>query len=479
MALITGRCSRCNQVIQLEGSGKVGFCSFCGSKIGVEEAKLSYEKLQREQNITVSATTPDGVESTFAEANAALGNGKYDLAHKLFGEILAGEAGNVKAQWGSILAKTHNLKHSAIRNLDDYAYTEAKALFDTGNAAIEPEWSATYWEALDGSCRMSVESVDPRVFLELKIYQWYPNSNTFLYPISKDFNIQPILDKELLTEWRKMSEALPPDKQDGFNELCESCCRRIREYFQSGFANMAEVRNGDLSRLMGTWMLKLTTGAQKNEVLSFTQNPAGVPHMEAYRTAVNGYDYYRYIKVDENNRVTAAEQRHFPSATGLGGDFLHLDASSPVLGLMAVYEYILILPTALYSRTEPNKIPNHGRAVAFIEKCRTMPCFARSENLKNTFQMKPIAENHESGEPSKKMKHCYIATAVYGDIEAPEVCRLRRYRDESLIHSRPGRLFVKLYYKFSPKLAQRLSPEGRFSRCIRRMLDVFVKRLGD
>jgi hypothetical protein len=108
-----------------------------------------------------------------------------------------------------------------------------------------------------------------------------------------------------------------------------------------------------------------------------------------------------------------------------------------------------------------------------------MPCFFRSENLKNTYQMRPISENHETADPSKKMRSCYIASAVYGDADAPEVCRLRRFRDESLNNSRIGRRLCALYYKLSPRFAMKMSPSGPFSRMIRRALDGFVRRLGD
>jgi hypothetical protein len=147
------------------------------------------------------------------------------------------------------------------------------------------------------------------------------------------------------------------------------------------------------------------------------------------------------------------------------------------MALMAVYEYIMVLPNALYSRTEPQKIPGNGRALTYIEKCRVMPCFFRSEVLKNTYQMRPISENHDTADPSKKMRSCYIATAVYGDADAPEVCRLRRFRDESLNTSRIGRRFCALYYRLSPPLAARMSPSGRFSRTVRRVLDAFIRRL--
>jgi hypothetical protein len=481
MALVTGKCLQCGYVIQMEGTEKSGFCTFCGIRLSVEKAVERYNQELGKSDSVKAAESPKvpSKDATLSEAQGALSSSHFELAVKLFGEVLAGDQENTQARWGTILAKTKNLTPMVIRNTDDYALSDANALFAKGVTGVEPAWRGQYWDAFDESCRMSVESVDPRVFLELRIYQWYPQSNTFLYPISKDFNIQPILDKELWADWNKMLEALPEEKREALRELCNNCCRRIREYFLSGFANMEELQNGDLSRLMGTWHLKRTTGVVKTEVLSFSQNPVGVPHLETFRTSVNGYDYYRYIKVDPNNRITAEEHRHFPSSAGIGGDFARPGSDTHIFGLMAVYEYVLILPTALYQRAEPNNIPGFGRAQVFTEKCRTTPCFIRSENLKHVYQIRPIADNHETGEQSKKMSNCYIATAVYGGIEAPEVRRLRRWRDETLNKSRFGRRVCALYYKFSPRLARKLSPSGAASRAVRRVLDMFVKRLGD
>jgi hypothetical protein len=455
----------------------------CGARIPVANAVMLYDQnLNKEQKPVSSAPASSSFsiskEGSMAEAQSALSRGHFELAAKLFNEVLVKEPVDVQARWGYILSITKNLTPVNLRDPEDFALSDAVKLFTPGAYVFDKSWQDSYWEAYEACCRMTVESTDPRVFLELEIYKWYPNSNTFLYPISKDFDIQPIMDKELWANWNKMMEALAPEKKEPIVEIGEGICRRIKEYFLSGFSNMTEIRNGDLSRLMGIWRLKLTTGVIKTDVLKFSQNEAGVPHMEGYRTAVNGYDYYRYIKVDQTNRITAKEHRHFPSATGLGGDFYSLDGTTQIMGLMAVYEYIMILPTAMYSRTEPQKIPGHGRALSYIEKCKVMPCFFRSDNLRNTYQMRPISENHETADPSKKMRSCYIATAVYGDINAPEVCRLRRFRDESLNNSRFGRRLSALYYKHSPSLAARLSPNSAVSRVIRRALDFFVRRLG-
>lgn len=76
-----------------------------------------------------------------------------------------------------------------------------------------------------------------------------------------------------------------------------------------------------------------------------------------------------------------------------------------------------------------------------------------------------------------KSEGCYIATAVYGSYDAPEVMTLRRFRDEVLAQSCFGRWFIRTYYRFSPPVAERLKNAGRINRFVRSILDKWVQRL--
>lgn len=72
---------------------------------------------------------------------------------------------------------------------------------------------------------------------------------------------------------------------------------------------------------------------------------------------------------------------------------------------------------------------------------------------------------------------CYIATAVYNSYDAPEVRCLRRFRDEVLSTSIFGRLFISLYYFFSPPIAEWLKKTRRINMAVRKILDKVVMRL--
>lgn len=72
---------------------------------------------------------------------------------------------------------------------------------------------------------------------------------------------------------------------------------------------------------------------------------------------------------------------------------------------------------------------------------------------------------------------CYIATAVYGSYAHPQVKRLRRYRDEVLLQSVGGKIFVKIYYKISPPLAKHLAKATVINKMVKSLLETWLKRL--
>ena len=84
-----------------------------------------------------------------------------------------------------------------------------------------------------------------------------------------------------------------------------------------------------------------------------------------------------------------------------------------------------------------------------------------------------------SEQTTTKSGGCYIATAVYGSYDCPQVWTLRRYRDYDLARTRRGRAFIKTYYAISPKMVELFGDSELFKRLWRTLLDFLIKQCRD
>jgi len=72
---------------------------------------------------------------------------------------------------------------------------------------------------------------------------------------------------------------------------------------------------------------------------------------------------------------------------------------------------------------------------------------------------------------------CYIATAVYGSYDCPEVWTLRRFRDNELSNLWLGRWFIRIYYAVSPKIVELFGNKKWFSKLWKPIINKIVHKL--
>ena len=74
---------------------------------------------------------------------------------------------------------------------------------------------------------------------------------------------------------------------------------------------------------------------------------------------------------------------------------------------------------------------------------------------------------------------CFIATAAYGSPLAEEIDVLRNWRDDYLLQSELGRIFVAIYYNLSPPIANHVRVSKVKSQITRKIIEPFVKILSE
>lgn len=98
----------------------------------------------------------------------------------------------------------------------------------------------------------------------------------------------------------------------------------------------------------------------------------------------------------------------------------------------------------------------------------------------STFRGTPyqdVKNQEDKNREAEQKSGCYIATAVYGSYDCPEVWTLRRFRDNTLDRTWYGRAFIRTYYAVSPTLVRWFGKDSWFQALFRPMLDRLVDRL--
>lgn len=102
-------------------------------------------------------------------------------------------------------------------------------------------------------------------------------------------------------------------------------------------------------------------------------------------------------------------------------------------------------------------------------------------------ELKQISEKHNDAyiqelinkmePPTSSKSGCYVATAVYGSYDCPEVWTLRRFRDFTLAETWYGRAFIRTYYAISPTLVEWFGHTEWFKKMWKGKLDRMIKNL--
>jgi hypothetical protein len=78
--------------------------------------------------------------------------------------------------------------------------------------------------------------------------------------------------------------------------------------------------------------------------------------------------------------------------------------------------------------------------------------------------MKNIDPSYQEPKVKPKKDDCFIATATMGDKSHYYVVFLRSFRDEKLVDTIFGKIFVEIYYKVSPPFAKLIAKSENLRR---------------
>ena len=147
------------------------------------------------------------------------------------------------------------------------------------------------------------------------------------------------------------------------------------------------------------------------------------------------------------------------------------------------YMAILSDGNVALSSTYCKVYPNYGRSLILpsVRADKLRENIIKVEVDARTFPNEVFTQLGPSGSSGSSSSGssggCYIATCVYGSYDCPEVWTLRRFRDEVLMKSAPGRAFVRTYYAVSPGVVRKFGSKRAFTGAWRHILDKMVRKL--
>ena len=130
------------------------------------------------------------------------------------------------------------------------------------------------------------------------------------------------------------------------------------------------------------------------------------------------------------------------------------------------------MPNVIWRSSDPTVFRVTGVA---NQACRITSVGVGTATLLCALEGTPIRKTMQVN--VEKIKGCYVATAVYGSYDCPEVWMLRRYRDQFLDAHWFGKLFIKAYYAVSPTAVKLFGKTKWFNAAWRNILDRKVRKL--
>ena len=130
----------------------------------------------------------------------------------------------------------------------------------------------------------------------------------------------------------------------------------------------------------------------------------------------------------------------------------------------------LLLDTVVYPDGKAKSLHSGDRSTA-VDRLKGI--YSEIKSLQPDFEIPtlpgvtPVNQQQSTG-------GCYVATAVYGTYDCPQVWTLRRYRDYTLAQSWFGRAFIYTYYAISPTLVKWFGSKQWFRNMWKSKLDRIV-----
>lgn len=222
------------------------------------------------------------------------------------------------------------------------------------------------------------------------------------------------------------------------------------------------------------WHSKLIAAIIEPQYIVQKVTPQTSPnfHNSTIPNRINGLQAYQLKTIDTRIKISTTTSQNIKTQVLPKSNFSNKERGTISIKQKEDYNTITHKGTNLSAEDKRASYKPHFDKTLKVN----IPSEERLANLNKIAQ-----ENKNLFEQNKKTKSegCYIATAVYGSYDAPEVIVLRKFRDNVLRNSFLGGLFISTYYTISPYIATKLKGHHKINSIIRGLLDKFILHINN
>lgn len=199
-----------------------------------------------------------------------------------------------------------------------------------------------------------------------------------------------------------------------------------------------------------------------------------ISEIEDYEEQEDALDMVISYSHSVSAMFTSAALNHYDAYSNVNNALL--ECSERIVSVLKIHQMLEISMKSYF--------PTDTERIIVVQKAENSFITKHSKFIDSDFcrqHIKRLTNEIKAYDPSYSRPSgnggCYIATAVYGSYDCPEVWTLRRYRDQKLALTSLGRAFIRCYYAISPTVVRVFGKSELFHRFWKKRLDKMVQRL--
>lgn len=479
------RCEMCGGTDMMKQDG-VFVCQNCGMKYSIEEAKKMMIEGTVDVQGTVKVDNTAFVQKYLANARRAKEKEDWSETEKYYNMVEQNDPTNIEAIFYSTFARVKTAlleaetsdKRQGVFNV----LVKSVSIIDDNYDNANEEHYTLLFQIMDDIKGLKTGKIVPTTHL-----QEYVTKNGYGNIVDRN----QVIENDSLDVTYNMIDKVIDAYEESIGNIIPMQCKDYsdREILDKGYETLQKGYP-----LFAFYYFKEYVNKHKDSPVGYLGKAVALLALDKYKTSANE------VAVAADYAVKDSDKADVQRLVGMtaSSDRRNLLINVAAFTNYDAVKYLVDLGSEIDFKNKDNKT-----ALWYI-------CYAKSDNEEDLIKERKIAKlllekgasadvtssggvalynkktdseiaamikakypNVEKG----KSSGCYVATAVYGSYDCPEVWTLRRYRDYTLAETWHGRAFIKTYYAISPTLVKWFGHTEWFKKMWQGKLDRMVAKL--